>query len=267
MTTRREDEILKYIDEKRNVRFGDLCERFAVSPATMRRNLVTLEKEGLIERYHGGARSIHEKMDPNRPINQRISTRIDEKELIANYAFSLIHNNDSIILDASTTCLKLAEKLRVAHKKLTVITNYFSVAQTLEEIPELEILFVGGIVCKGYSSTSGSIAEQTFSNIHADIAFLGADGVDPIRGLSNNRLDAIDLKKIMISNSRKVYALMDHTKFSISAVLQFATLQDIDGIITDFGLPDGLWQLYGEKRDKIIRVGGNLTTKDPSDAR
>ena len=54
----RKQMIVDFVNQKSNVTLGELCEKFSVSPATVRNDLRALEKEGLLKRTHGGAISI-----------------------------------------------------------------------------------------------------------------------------------------------------------------------------------------------------------------
>ena len=51
----RSDEILKLISQKKKVSVDDLCKYLHWSPATTRRELAKLDKQGIIQRVRGGA--------------------------------------------------------------------------------------------------------------------------------------------------------------------------------------------------------------------
>lgn len=254
MKIKRQQEIVDFINRNKSVTFAELCNKFDVSNATMRRDLVALENHGLIERVHGGAKSLSIGEDVSLELNQRTVKSVDEKEKIANYALSLIKNGDIIFLDASTTCLKLAQHIQTTDLKITIITNYFEISNLFLESENIDTIFLGGNIRKGYNSTSGSLAEQMLYNIHTDKAFIGTDGIDPNRGLSNNRLDVIAIKKIIINNSKAVYCLADYTKFSTIAVIPFAALHEIDKVITNKELSDDILSTYGNDIARIIQV-------------
>lgn len=254
MNKKRQNNVLQFINDHKYVRFSELYTAFHVSPATMRRDLTQLEQNGVIQRVHGGARSIQKAASSSDfpVIDHRIHDCVKEKERIASHALQLIHDHSSIILDASTTCLKLAHAICSTNLKLTVITNYFEVANTLLNSETIEILFIGGIVRKGFSSTSGMIAEENLMDMNADLGFIGVDGITPEKGLSNNRLDIIEWKKLIIKNSLSSYVLADHTKFHSAAILPISPLSEITNVITDAQLPDSVLSNFGSDRSKII---------------
>ena len=255
---KRQQEILDYINEKKIVYFANLCEHFNVSNATMRRDLVSLENLGLIKRFHGGAKSLSYAQNPFANPQDRISDREDkylkEKESIANSVLPFLKSGDSLMFDASSTCLVLCKEIAKTDLKLTIITNYFSIASCFENKKNISIIYLGGAYHHESFSTSGPIAEQTLGTLGATYAFFGIDGIDPERGLSNNRIDAINIKKIMINHCQKSFCLADYSKFSKNAAVQVTSLENIDYIITNKELPDEVIKKYGAYKDKIIRV-------------
>ena len=248
--------ILEVINQRGYVRFADLCSEFEVSAATMRRDLVALDQEGLIHRVHGGAKPINPPAEQPAVLStyERSILAPQEKVLIAQCAFQLLHNGDSIIIDDSTTCLELARIIASSNLTLNIITNSFDIALLLKEHMSIELFFIGGIVHKTTAATYGAIAEQTTENLSCNILFAGADAVHHKKGFLNNRLDIIPLKQAMMKASSKTVVLADHTKFNRSAMMQIAPFDKVDYVITDDQLEDDIYHSFGENKPKIIRA-------------
>lgn len=248
--------ILDVINQRGYARFADLCTEFDVSAATMRRDLVSLDQEGLIHRVHGGAKSIHSPAEqPNvLSTHERSILAPQEKVQIAQCAFQMLHNGDSIILDDSTTCLELAKIIASSKLTLNIITNSFDIALLLQEHLMIELFFIGGIVHKTTAATYGSIAEQIARSLNCNILFAGADAVHPEKGFLNNRLNIIPLKQAMIGASSQTIVLADHTKFNRSAMMQIAPFDAIDYVITDDQLTDDVYNAFGKYKSQIIRA-------------
>lgn len=248
--------ILDVINQRGYVRFADLCSEFGVSAATMRRDLVSLDQEGLIHRVHGGAKSIHSPVEQPTVLStyERSILAPQEKIQIAQCAFRMLHNGDSIILDDSTTCLELARIIASSKLTLNIITNSFDIALLLKEHLAIELFFIGGIVHKTTAATYGAIAEQITQNLSCHILFAGVDAVHPEKGFLNNRLDIIPLKQAMIRASSQTIVLADHTKFNRSAMMQIAPFHAIDYVITDDQLDDDVYDSFGEHKSQIIRA-------------
>ena len=94
----------------------DLCESVGASVATVRRDLMALEKGGLIERVHGGAR-LAEGAGVELGFIQRENANIAAKRAIAEAAFELVEGErragleqvaggpTGVVLWASRSCL------------------------------------------------------------------------------------------------------------------------------------------------------------------
>ncbi len=232
MKENRQKQILEFINRREYVPFSELCEYFHVSNATMRRDLVEMDRKHLIRREHGGARCLFRDQDPT-TIQTRLALSNQEKTLIAQRAFQFIDDNDSIILDASSTCLKIAEIVARSPLHLTIVTNYFEIASLLKDSPKIDLLFLGGFVRKQFNSTTGTFAEMMVDNLQADIAFIGCDSISLEKGAANNKMDVVDLKKKFIQNSNTSSCVCDNSKFTKNAMFPFAEINEFKAIITD----------------------------------
>ena len=83
------------------------------SVATVRRDLVVLEQQGVVSRTHGGARlasGAHVEVE----FTTRERHRLAEKRAIGAAAYALLRPQTSVFLDAGTTVLQLAHRLRAS---------------------------------------------------------------------------------------------------------------------------------------------------------
>ena len=143
-----------------------------------------------------------------------------------------------IYLDASSTCYTLGMKLS-GFTKLTVITNGINLAMALKDIPGITVILTGGIV----TSVSSSI-EDLLKKIHTDIAFVSARGFSVENGLTDFSIYEADLKRRCVKSSAKTIALIDHTKFNTTSISSYASLDDLNMVITDFGLSENTKDIY-----------------------
>lgn len=251
MKDSRQKLILELINRREYVPFSELCRLFNVSPATMRRDLTQMDRAHLIQREHGGARTLMKDQDAT-TIQTRLMQANTEKEKIAKAAFPYIQNESYILLDASTTCLKIAERIAQSDLHLTVVTNYFDIASLLKDCGGLDVLFLGGFIRKHFNSTTGSFSETMVDNLNFDLSFIGCDSISPETGLANNRIDVVDLKTKIISHSKQTICVCDHSKFTKNAFIPFAGLDQIDTVITDDGLDPAIHQAFKEKEIQLI---------------
>ncbi|QJA09039.1 DeoR/GlpR transcriptional regulator [Romboutsia sp. CE17] len=227
--------IINLLNKNLRMTTNELCEQLNVSATTIRTDLNFLEKENLIRKFHGGAAIIeqHYTMD----IHKRDKQNPIEKEAIANEALKLVQNNQCIILDASSTSLALARKL-VNFDRLTVITNGIYTMMALKDIPNITVIFIGGIVTKNSACTEGLLGSDLLDKINADISFVSSHGFTLDEGLTDFNIYEVELKKQMLKRSKKSVALLDYTKFENISTASFGSPSDIDLIITDKNADD-----------------------------
>lgn len=261
MRAKRLQEIVDYVNRERAVAFSTLCQHFSTSPATMRRDLKTLEDEGQIERVHGGARSLHVRMtEEDYRYPQRRVRNVEEKQCIARRALEEVKNGDSIILDSSTTVYELAGLLAAGDLRISVITNDIMVCTLLQDHPSIELICVGGIIRTGSSHATGVFAEGILKQLHADKVFLGVDSVDAETGGFVCHVDEVKCKQLMVRQTRSCILLADHTKFLQSGLVSVCSIQEIGKIITDNALDEEIAREFrGHKHLELIRAGQCLT--------
>ncbi|MEF9988985.1 MAG: DeoR/GlpR family DNA-binding transcription regulator [Christensenellaceae bacterium] len=209
----------------------NLCERFGVSPATIRNDLRELEEAGLLKRTHGGAISnTKANYEPN--AYQKEVENVEEKKMIAKYAAKYVQEGDTIVLDTGTTTFELA-KLLVNYNDLTVITNDLQIAAFLERNAKANIIMAGGAVRRNFHCTAGQKAIDTISDLNADKCFLGANGVSIARGVTTPNIDTAYVKTKLVELGAEVILLVDSTKIEKANFVRFADLAQIDILITD----------------------------------
>ena len=226
--------IVDLVNKNIKTTVNNLCEKFSVSPATIRNDLRELEEAGLLKRTHGGAISnIKANYEPN--AYQKEVEHVVEKKAIAKLAAQYVHEGDTIALDTGTTTFELA-KLLVTHENLTVVTNDLQIAAFLERNGKANIIMAGGAVRRIFHCTAGQKAIDTLCDLNVDKTFLAANGVSIKRGISTPNIDTAHVKAKLVGLGDKVILLADSAKFDTSTFVKFADLKDIDLIITDSGV-------------------------------
>src|SRR5699024_10334435 len=131
--------ILTQLQKEKRLAVKELAQSLNVSEATLRTDLNIMEEEGLLTRTHGGA-VLNQSIPSKNSFTERAMRNIEYKKTITNKAIKLIHYKNSILLDASTTELELARKLKETDMKLTVIYNGLSTAFELNENPNINVI-------------------------------------------------------------------------------------------------------------------------------
>lgn len=233
----RRELILSQLQKEKRITVKDLAVNLNVSEATLRTDLNIMEQDGLLTRTHGGAVLNESPTPKNNSFSERATKNIDFKRSITNKAINMINDKSSILLDASTTALELARRLKETNLRLTVVTNGLMTAMELKENPNVNVILIGGIARMGSMSLEGLLGSSILERINIDIMFTSANGFTVRDGLTDFNVYEVELKKRMVEKADKVVALIDNTKIGNSSIASFASIGQIDTLITDKKLP------------------------------
>lgn len=228
----RRREIARILNHDGRCLVGDLARVLKVSEVTIRQDLDLLEGEGMLRRTHGGA-ILNVKLGRERPFQVEETEHREEKERIAEAAVELLQAGDTVILDVGTTLTEAARKLVAAGKAATVFTNGLNIAAELERDPAITTVLTGGTLRAKQHSLVNPFAEFILGRIHADVALLGANGVDAGHGVTNVNVAEAEMKALFVKAARRRVVLADATKIGKVALAKYADLQEIDLLITD----------------------------------
>jgi DeoR family fructose operon transcriptional repressor len=211
-----------------------LAAEFDVTPETVRRDLTSLERHGLLRRVHGGAIPIG-RLGFEPGVNARDSAMAPEKDRIAQAALAELPAEGAILLDAGTTTARLAETLPT-DRELTVVTNSLPIAMTLSTRPNVTVLTVGGRVRGRTLAMVDQWALRVLAETFLDVAFLGTNGISVERGLTTPDVAEAAVKRAMLQSARRAVVLADHTKVGNDCFARFGDLEEVDTLISDGGL-------------------------------
>ena len=230
LTQIRKKSICELVNAQGSVSVNALCDRFNVSPSTIRNDLRDLESAHMIERTHGGAMSNRKAVyEPNTA--QKSSQFINEKILIAQAALRHIQPGDAIALDSGTTTYQLAHLLG-GFERLTVVTYDLQIAAWLESNTDVSIIMAGGMVRRNFHCTVGQTVVEELSAFHPDKLFLAANSVS-INGLFTPSVEMAAIKSALIRSADHVYLLADSGKFDRKSFVRFGMPEDVETLITD----------------------------------
>jgi DeoR family transcriptional regulator of aga operon len=248
----RRHRILDLLREHGRVTVEALAGRFVTSAVTIRSDLTALEATGALERTHGGA--LLSQDDNDRPLAVKRTLHHAEKVRIAKAAVALIQSGETVILDSGTTTAEIAKQIRKLEGfTLNVITNALNIAMLLADVPFVRLIMPGGILRPESNSLSGHMAEAALADLQADRLFLGADGLDPERGVMTPHLPEAQLNAKMIAISRQVIAVADSSKLMRRNISLIARVDQLHMLITDGGAhPDVVAEL--ERRGVEVRL-------------
>jgi DeoR family transcriptional regulator, aga operon transcriptional repressor len=226
--------ILDILRQSKRVLVADLAEQFRTSQITIRKDLEALDRQGLIQRTHGGALPVQTSalLDPTLREKEKLHRK--EKDRIAAAAAKMVEQGRCILLDSGTTTTAIARALR-GIGGLTVVTNAINIAAELDGT-DIEVILTGGTLRKNSFSLVGPLAEQTLRQLSADILFLGVDGFDLKAGLFTPNLLEAQVNRAMVEVSRKTVAVCDSSKFGRRSLCNIMPASAVHHVITDKGL-------------------------------
>ena len=229
LRVQRRQEILNAV-RSGSAQVGDLAAAFGVSEMTVRRDLRDLEREGKLTRVYGGAVSADE---PS--FADVVVERLDQKDRIGAAAAALVHDGETIMLDIGTTTLQLARHLR--GRQVTVITSNLAAYEELLPETSVELVLLGGIVRRNYRSLVGVLAEDALRQLRADVAFLGASGVDEDLSVVDSTMVEVPIKRAMLASATRAVLLADSAKFGMRGGVRVCGPEELDAVVTDDDAP------------------------------
>ncbi|MFD1615755.1 DeoR/GlpR family DNA-binding transcription regulator [Gelatiniphilus marinus] len=221
--------ILDKLKSQKKVLSAKLSQELLVSEDTIRRDLKELESKNLVYKVHGGALLKESRI---LSYDERSIADIDKKKKIAKKAVNLIHNGQAIIMSGSSTNLELA-KIIPPDINATVYTYSLPIATQLSYHPLIEVIFLGGKLNKAAQVTVGIDLVTSINNISADICFMGVDGINLKRGLTEQDWDVSRIKRRMIEASNHVTVMCISSKLMSVKRHTVVPINEIDAIITD----------------------------------
>ena len=248
----RQQEIARIARRDGRVDVAELAELFAVTTETIRRDLTELERHGVLRRVHGGALPV-ERLRFEPAVSERARAMAAEKDRIAKAALKFVPDMGSILLDAGTTTARLADALP-DDRDLTVVTNALPIAMALSARPRLSVLTVGGRLRGQTLANVDRWALRALEESHVDVAFIATNGLSARRGLTTPDLAEAAVKEAMVRSGDRVVLLADHTKVGNDQLSRFATLDQIDVLITDTGLDDDTTAEFEAMGVEVVRA-------------
>ena len=249
MAEERRTQILQILRRAGRVKVNDLASQFNTSAVTIRNDLNELAQRGLVQRSHGGAMWPDAIMRES-PLQERLKAHAEEKRRIGAIAATMIHDNETIILDSGTTTLEIAREIK-KKKGLHIITNGINIAAELLDARDSEVIIVGGTVRGESASISGRFTEEMFDQFSADKLFLSGAGCDLEFGVSGANLEETMVNRAMLRIAREIILVADASKFSRRCMSRIAPFSEIDTVISDKSLNEGI-------QAKLRSAGCNL---------
>jgi len=222
--------ILQELDQTGVVSVKNLKELLNVTDMTIRRDLIDLEKQGLLIRVHGGA---HKKVKDGlneASHSEKTMLNIEEKKLIAKKCADLIAEGDTVFIGSGTTTDFIGDYLE--GKNISIVTNSLPIFEKLKDYPNFDLILIGGRYRVKTQTFVGQFANKLLREIKVSKAFIGVNGIDGHNVTTANEEEG-NGNAIILNNAIEKYIVADNSKFDSYSFYSFYRLDNIDAIVTD----------------------------------
>lgn len=232
----RQQAIADLLTQRGRLSVTELADRFTVTTETVRRDLSTLERAGIVRRVHGGAIPAASLSVLEVAVNERDQAQSDQKDRVAEAALAYLPSNGgSVLLDAGTTTARLAGLLPL-DMPYTVFTNAVPIAGRLAGRGNVDLHLLPGRVRRTTQAAVGEDTVAAIARLRTDVAFVGTNGLSIAHGLSTPDQSEAAAKNAMIRSAQRVVVLADSSKIGHESTVRFGDLEQVDVLITDDGL-------------------------------
>ena len=232
----RQQAIADLLTQRGRLSVTELADRFTVTTETVRRDLSTLERAGIVRRVHGGAIPAASLSVLEIAVNERDQAQSDQKDRVAEAAVAFLPaNGGSVLLDAGTTTARLAGLLPL-DVGYTIFTNAVPIAGRLAGRGNVDLHLLPGRVRRTTQAAVGEDTVAAISRLRTDVAFVGTNGLSIAHGLSTPDQSEAAAKNAMIRSAQRVVVLADSSKIGHESTVRFGDLEQVDVLITDDGL-------------------------------
>jgi DeoR/GlpR family transcriptional regulator of sugar metabolism len=242
----RDERLLAILRELGKTPVAEIAARLNVAPATVRRDLERLGREGRLVRTYGGAAPAG-----RMPADPEAGAAAPQKRAIGASAASLVRDGQTIVISSGSTTVEMARRL-TEHRSLTVITNALDVADALIDCAGIELIVLGGVVRPRMHSMLGHLTEMAARELSADTLYMGIAAISLDHGLMNMHMPEILSDRALRSIAREVVVLADSRKFERVAPANVFGLDEVDTIITDPGIPEATAAALTERGVRVV---------------
>lgn len=235
----------------------DLATRLDVSPSTIRRDLTQMELQGLLRRFHGGAKLVqpllYEPFRHSINFSNQEGVHADEKLRIAQAAAEMIQPGETIAFSSGTTTTQITRFL--SHiKDITIMTNTVNVAMELSQRQDIKVFVTGGYISDGWFSLVGETAIHAIQSLYVDKVFIGLNGIDAVNGLTSHYVEEAAIVRTMIQQARMKIVVADHSKIGVTTHSRICGIDTVDILITGIETPAEQTSAFEQAGIQVMHV-------------
>ena len=253
----RQQRILELMIHDNVVAVSDLATRLKVSPPTIRRDLKSLQRRGLLHRTHGGATPIDQSYYASLPLDssyeEQVRLHANAKRRIGLAAASLVEDRDTIALTPGTTTAQVARSIHHRHG-VTLLVTSVNVAMELSNRQDLTVFVPGGFMRPSWFSLIGPATIRAIRDFYSDKVFIGVNGIHAEKGLTSANPEEAAVNRALIEQTNRRIVVADHTKLGGVFQAAICPTAEVDTIITDSDATDDAIAPFEALGIEVIRA-------------
>ncbi len=227
----RVNQIRALLEQTPTLRIGQIAKLLYVSEATVRRDVDSMEKEGLLKRVYGGVTLNKEEM----PLTLRSFQHADEKDEIGKKAAELVKDGQTIFIDSSSTALHMMPYIK-HRNNMTVISNSQKVIDTLA-FTNNQLILTGGELIPRNLAYVGELACRALDMYRPELVFFSSQGIDIDGEITDVSQSETALRRAAIKRGIQTVFLCDSSKAGRIYSHHVCYKSEITRIITDSNFP------------------------------
>lgn len=251
----RQQRLLATLRQRKAAQLDELARELDVSASTARRDLDELERQGLVERTHGGA-ILRETATSAPPgdiaLNRRMGEQVEEKEAIGIAAAALVTPNMTVLLDGGSTVIYAARCIEA--RPIQVVTNSLAIGHLFADDEQVEVMLVGGNLYPRTGVCVGPMATGSLADLHADLCLFSLAGIFENEAYNIN-LPMAQVEQVMLQQAAQSILLMDASKFGRKSLVRVCSLDEVDRVVTNTSIDPDWRDRLG---DRVV-VAGDTT--------
>lgn len=247
--TPRQRTIIRHVSDNGFASIESMAETFGVSAQTIRREIIRLSEQNLLQRYHGGA-GLPAARETLAYSNRRVRNA-EEKRQLAEAVAREIPNGASLFLDIGTTVEAVAAAL-VKHTGLRVITVHILVAALLCEHTDFEIILAGGLVRNRDRAVTGDQTTEFLRRFRVNFGIFSAGSIDANGQVLDYDYRDVQVSRIAMEVSRRRFLVVDSSKFDADAMVRIADLSEIDAVFSNAAPPPAIAEQMSRHETRLV---------------
>lgn len=220
--------ILETISNNKKIKITYLAELLSISKVTLRKELIKLEKQGIVNLSHG-----YVSLDGADDTGKRIAFDYLIKRNIAKQAAQIVDNDETIMIGSGSCCALFGEELSLMKKNITIITYSTFITNYLRKLKYIQIILLGGYFQPETQMLIGPMTIKHSENFHLDKFFLGTTGFTQEYGFTGRDHLSTETSSKLTARASKIFILTESEKFNRRGTYNLLQLDKLTGVFTD----------------------------------